>query len=99
MKEKLLFPVVNKLMCNKGHNILKGIFICFFNCIEKINTLVAAKAIQKIHKMIKKRQQINLAFIFFLISLPDVIAFLVCSVTSGQCTIFSFKFLSMISCI
>ena len=46
---------------------------------------MATKAVRKIHKMTKKKQQINLVFIFFIL-LPDVIAFLVYNVISGQRT-------------
>ena len=34
-----------------------------------MNKLVATKALQKIHKMTEKKQQINLAFIFFHIAI------------------------------
>ena len=46
-------------MCNKGHNILEGISIRFFNwtgknLLSKINELAATKAVKKIRKMTGK---------------------------------------------
>ena len=56
---KIISPSSVSVMCNKGHNILEGIFIRFFNCMGKnllreMNELAATKAVKKIRKMTGK---------------------------------------------
>ena len=56
---KIISPWSMPAICNKGHNILEGISIRFFNCMGKnllreMNELAAAKAVKKIRKMTGK---------------------------------------------
>ena len=55
---KIICPWSVSVMCNKGHNILEGVSIRFFNCMGKnlreMNQLAGTKAVKKIHKMTGK---------------------------------------------
>ena len=74
-------------MCDKCYNILERISVCFFNCMAntylgEINKFAAIEVV-KLHNWKKCKKLIRF---FFFISLADVIAFLICSVASGQRT-------------